>query len=214
MTEEQHRESGQAHTQIINYPFLSGVLVLDLVNTEVIVRGRRYDLLCSPEDVARWWQEALTHYPDREKVGEETPTTIWSLQLLDRIKLIRGAIRMLCTNLVEHQPLNQEALTVLNAMLAMGYPALDIVSEKELIPTYRTREADQGGILLPIALSAFHLLTQAEKHRLHKCKNDRCVLFFYDTTKSATRQWCSLECMNRARSSQHYQRIKSEKTRV
>jgi predicted RNA-binding Zn ribbon-like protein len=212
MVKEQHNEeSKQTHPPKVDFPFLSGMLALDLVNTEVIVRGRRYDLLCSPEDVARWWQEALMHHPDREKVGEETPTIMWSLPLLERIKLIRAAVRTLCSNLVEQQVLDQEALTVLNTMLAMGYPALDLVSKSELIPTYRTREAGQGAILLPIALSSFHLLAQAEKHRLHKCKNDRCILFFYDTTKSATRQWCSLECMNRARSLQHYQHIKAER---
>src|SRR5947199_2682606 len=35
---------------------------------------------------------------------------------------------------------------------------------------------------LPIALSALYLFTQAEHHRLHQCKNERCILFFYDTT--------------------------------
>jgi predicted RNA-binding Zn ribbon-like protein len=210
---EQHEESRQAHTHIMDYPFLSGVLALDLVNTEVIVRGRKYDLLCSPEDVARWWQEALTHHPDREKVKEETQGVEWSLPLLERIKRMRAAIRLLCTNLVEQQPLDQEALTVLNDILAMGYPSLDAVSEGEMVPIYRAREANQGAILLTIALSALHLFTQAEKHRLHHCKNDRCILFFYDTTKSATRQWCSLECMNRARSLQHYQHTKEERLR-
>jgi predicted RNA-binding Zn ribbon-like protein len=208
---EQHREIRHAHAQIMNYPFLSGVLALDLVNTEVIVRGRIYDLLCSSEDVESWWQEAIIHHPDREKVKQETQVIEWSLPLLERIKRIRAAIRTLCTNLVEQQPLDQEALSVLNAILAMGYPALDVVSKGEMVPIYRAREANQGTILLTIALSAFHLLTQAEKHRLHKCKNDRCILFFYDTTKSATRQWCSLECMNRARSLQHYQHIKEER---
>ncbi|MFL5652938.1 MAG: CGNR zinc finger domain-containing protein [Ktedonobacteraceae bacterium] len=55
------------------------------------------------------------------------------------------------------------------------------------------------------------LFTRAEKHRLHICKNERCILFFYDTTKSATHQWCSLECMNRARSLQHYRHVKEER---
>lgn len=208
--EQQHEESRQAHTPLMDYLFLSGVLALDLVNTEVIVRGRRYDLLSSPGDVARWWQEALTHHPDGEKVKGETQAIVWNLPLLERIKGVRAAIRTLCINMVERQPLDQEALTALNAILAMGYPALDVVSEQELVPVYRTREAEQGVVLLSIALSAFHLFTQAEKPRLHKCKNDRCILFFYDTTKSATRQWCSLECMNRARSLQHYRQVKQE----
>jgi predicted RNA-binding Zn ribbon-like protein len=208
---QQQGESRQRHTPMMDYLFLSGVLALDLVNTEVIIRGRRYDLLSSQEDVAHWWQEALPHHPDGEKVKAEAQAIVWSASLLERIKQIRAAVRTLCTNLVEQQQLDQEALTTLNALLAMGYPALDVVSGQEMVPVYCVRDAEQATVLLPIALSAFHLFTQAEKHRLHKCKNDRCILFFYDTTKSATRQWCSLECMNRARSLQHYQHLKEER---
>jgi predicted RNA-binding Zn ribbon-like protein len=205
---QQHGESRQRYTPMMDYLFLSGVLALDLVNTEVVVRGRRYDLLSSPEDGAHWWQEALRHHPDEEKVKGETQAIVWSSLLLERIKRVRAAIRTLCTNRVEQQAFDQEALTTLNAILAMGYPALDVISEQKMVPIYGTREADQGTILLPIALSAFHLFTQAEKPRLHKCKNDRCILFFYDTTKSATRKWCTLDCMNRARSLQHYRHVR------
>jgi len=187
---------------------VSGVLALDLVNTEVIVRGKRYDLFATPEDVAVWWQQARTHHPNAEA---NTDTVIWSAQLLERIKRVRAAIRTLCTNLVERQSLDVEALTTLNTILAMGYPALEAASGQEMIAVYRPRDDDQGAVLLPLALSALHLFTQAEKHRLHHCKNERCILFFYDTTKSATRQWCSLECMNRARSLQHYRHVKEER---
>lgn len=195
----------------MDYLFLSGVVALDFVNTEVLVRGKRRDLFATPEDVAHWWQQAFTHYPDGEKVKADTSAIVWSVQLLERVKQVRAAIRTLCTNLVEQQPVDGEALTTLNTILAMGYPALEAASGQEMVPIYRTHD-DQGAILLPIALSALHLFTHAEKHRLHKCNNERCILFFYDTTKSATRRWCSLECMNRARSLQHYRHVKEEQT--
>jgi predicted RNA-binding Zn ribbon-like protein len=194
----------------MDYLFLSGVLALDLVNTEVVVRGKRYDLFATPEDVAVWWQQARTHHPDAEHVRANTDTIIWSTQLLERIKRVRAAIRTLCTNLVEEQSFDVEALTTLNTILALGYPALEAASAQEMVAVYRLRDDEQGAILLPLALSALHLFTRAERHRLHQCKNERCILFFYDTTKSATRQWCSLECMNRARSLQHYRHIKEE----
>jgi len=118
MTEEQQNaESRQTRTPLMDYLFLSGVLALDLVNTEIIVRGRRYDLFSSPEDVARWWQEAVTHHPDGVKVKDETQAIVWGLPLQERIKGVRTAIRTLCTDLVEQQPLDQVALTVLNAVL-------------------------------------------------------------------------------------------------
>src|SRR5690348_12102161 len=195
----------------MDYLFLSGVLALDLVNTEVIVRGKRYDLFATPENVAVWWQQVRTHHPDAEHVRATTDTVIWSTQLLERIKRVRAAIRALCTNLVEEQSFDMEELTTLNAILAMGYPALEAASGQEMIAVYRPRDDEQGAILLPLALSALHLFTQTDHHRLHQCKNERCILFFYDTTKSATRQWCSLECMNRARSLEHYQHIKEER---
>jgi predicted RNA-binding Zn ribbon-like protein len=195
----------------MDYMFLSGVLALDLVNTEVVVRGKRRDLFATPEDVANWWPQALTHHPEGEKIKADMDAIVWSDQLLERIKRLRAAIRTLCTNLLEQQPVDREALTTLNTILAMGYPALEAAPGQEMVPIYRTRADDQGAVLLPIALSAFHLFTRAEKHRLHICKNERCILFFYDTTKSATRQWCSLECMNRARSLQHYRHVKEER---
>ena len=195
----------------MDYLFLSGVLALDLVNTEVVVRGKRRDLFATPEDVANWWPQALTHHPEGEKIKADMDAIVWSDQLLERITQLRAAIRTLCTNLLEQQPVDREGLTTLNTILAIGYHALEAAPGQEMIPIYRTRADDQGAVLLPIALSAFHLFTRAEKHRLHICKNERCILFFYDTTKSATRQWCSLECMNRARSLQHYRHVKEER---
>jgi len=194
-----------------DYLFLSGILALDFVNTEVVVRRKRRDLFTTPEDVADWWQQALMHHPDGQKVKADTDAIVWSTQLLEKIKRVRAAIRTLCTNLVGQQPFDGEALMVLNTILATGYPSLDVASGREMVPVYRIRENDQGAILLPIALSALHLFTQAEQHRLHHCKNGQCILFFYDTTKSATRQWCSLNCMNRARSLQHYRHVKEER---
>src|SRR5947208_6140895 len=141
----------------MDYMFLSGVLALDLVNTEVVVRGKRYDLFATPEDVADWWQQALTHHPEEGKVEAETPAIVWSAQLLERIKWVRAAIRTLCTNLVERQLLDGEALTTLNTILAMGYPALAAASGQEMIASYRTRQDDQAAVLLSIALSALHL---------------------------------------------------------
>ena len=195
----------------IDYLFLSGVLALDLVNTEVVVRGKSYDLLATPQDVAVWWQQACTHHPDAEQVRANTETVMWSAHLLEQIKRLRAATRTVCTNLVERQSVNVEALMTLNTILAMGSPALEVASGQKMIAVYRLRDDDQGALLLPLALSALQLFTQAEHYRLHQCKNERCILFFYDTTKSATRHWCSLACMNRARSLQQYRHLKEER---
>ena len=74
----------------------------------------------------------------------------------------------------------------------------------------RLRDPEKGSVLVPIALSALRLFTESDWRRLHQCKNDRCILFFYDTTKNGARRWCSPDCMNRARSIHQYQLAKKK----
>ena len=52
-------------------------------------------------------------------------------------------------------------------------------------------------------------LTRCFKYRLYPTTDQHTTLVqwagrIHDTTKSATRRWCSTACMNRARSHQHY----------
>ena len=193
--------------------FLSGSLALDLVNTEMVVRRKRQDVLTSPDALAQWWQEALLQHPEREYVEGETTVINWTSDLLEEVKRLRQGLRTLCTHLVEEQAATSEDLEGLNQILSLGYQAVQPTARGTLMAVYRVHDQPKGSILLPIALSAFRLLTEGERQRLHKCKNDRCILFFYDTTKSGTRQWCSLGCLNRSRSVSHYQQMKAQVSR-
>jgi predicted RNA-binding Zn ribbon-like protein len=99
---------------------------------------------------------------------------------------------------------------VLNDVLRTGYASLDFSRQGDVTPVFHTSDPRKGPILVPIALSALDLIQTGERKRLHECENDRCILFFYDTTKSATRRWCSLGCMDRARSSRRYRQAKQQ----
>jgi predicted RNA-binding Zn ribbon-like protein len=188
--------------------FLSGSLVLDLVNTEMIVRRKKQDLLSSPDDLAQWWQAALAHHPEHEEIAGDGTPFAWTVDLLEEVKRFRQSLRSLCSGLVEEQSTTQPDLTMLNQMLALGYQSAQATPQGEIIADYRVYDQQKGRVLLPLALSALRLLTEEERQRLHKCKNDRCILFFYDTSKGGTRQWCSLGCLNRSRSIRHYQQRK------
>jgi predicted RNA-binding Zn ribbon-like protein len=134
----------------------------------------------------------------------------WTPELLEDVIAFRTALRSVCTQVVEAHAVAEGDLEPLNQVLALGYPSLERTAEGGVIAVTRLRDAQNGPVLLPIALSALQLLASADWQRLHKCRNERCVLFFYDTTKSGTRQWCSLGCMNRHRSIQHYQATRRE----
>jgi predicted RNA-binding Zn ribbon-like protein len=187
--------------------FLSGSLALDLVNTEMIIRGKKHDVLASPEALAAWWMQAYKHHSESQSVVVEEPID-WTPELLTNVKAIRASVRQLASSVVQEQAVDEAVLEPLNAVLALGYPCMQKTEQGTIRQVMRSRDAMVGSVVLPIAVSAFHLFTEADWQRLHKCKNDRCILFFYDTTKSATRQWCSLGCMNRSRSAQHYKETK------
>lgn len=54
--------------------------------------------------------------------------------------------------------------------------------------------------VVPIAASFAKFIASADLTRVRKCRNPDCILFFYDTSKSGTRSWCSLDiCGNRMR---------------
>jgi len=183
-------------------------LVLDLINTETLDRGRRRDALSSPDALARWWGEACQRYPDQCLLGGVGEPPAWTGELLDAITSLRMALRALATQVVEQLAVKEEDLKPVNAILALSHAALEGTEQGNVKAVMRLHDLEKGSVVVPIAHSALQLLTEFDWRRLHQCKHDHCIVFFYDTTKSGTRRWCSPGCMNRARSSYRYQLIK------
>jgi len=198
----------QTHTTAHENLSLPGSLALDLINTEVLDRGKARDLLPSPDALAQWWEEACKDYPDECIIEGVGAPPEWTSELFESVKTLRMALRALLTQVIEQHAVAEENLKPLNAILALGYSALERTGQGNVKTVMRLRDPEQGSALVPIALSALRLFTELDWRRLHQCKHDRCIVFFYDTTKSGTRRWCSPDCMNRARSIQHYQRTK------
>lgn len=185
-----------------------GSLSLSVVNTEALDRGKKRDVLSSPDALARWWGEACRQYPDECVIEGAGEPTAWTRELLDAVQALRMALRTLLTHVVERHAVEEEDLEPVNAILAMGYTSLERTAQGYVKEVIHLRDPEKGRIVFPIALSALRFFTEADWRRLHQCKNDRCIVFFLDATKSGTRRWCSPGCMNRARSIQHYQLTK------
>src|SRR3954447_26744753 len=57
----------------------------------------------------------------------------------------------------------------------------------------------------PIARAAAELLVDTDLSRVRQCEN--CILHFYDTSKNASRRWCSMHlCGNRVKVAAYAQR--------
>jgi len=183
------------------FVFVGDSLALDLINTELIKRGSRCDLLESPADVADWWEQARQRHPASTHTVSLAGADAW---LLADIVALRSSLRRICDQLVSGQAAATADLDVINHLLAAGRHVLAPDPAGQISASYAVEGGQRTSLLFDLALAALELLTVFEPERLHRCNNERCILYFYDTTKSATRRWCSTACMNRARSHQHY----------
>jgi predicted RNA-binding Zn ribbon-like protein len=192
--------------------YIGDALALDAVNTERLVKGTRRDLLPSPDALAHWWHQAQPHYPilEMEQGTQEVPTA--DPGTLEAFKVLRTALRHLFEEVMAEREIHEEYLAPINDILKMGSQVL----EQAEPGTFQLRDhpgpQPQARILLPIVRSAIWLLTEGTRSRLRSCQNPRCRLFFYDRTRSATRQWCCLKCMDRARSARRYAQVKEQKS--
>jgi predicted RNA-binding Zn ribbon-like protein len=185
-------------------------LALKLINTETLDRGKHHDALSSLDALARWWSEMCQQHPDECIVEGAGEPAAWTSELLEAIKALRKALRALVTHVVQRQTVEAEDLEPVNDVLALGYSALERTEQGHVRAVMHLRDPEKGSVLVPIALSALRLFTESDWRRLHQCRHDRCIVFFYDMTKSGTRRWCSPVCMNRARSIRHYQLTKNK----
>jgi predicted RNA-binding Zn ribbon-like protein len=192
--------------------FVGDALALDVVNSERLIKGAHRDLLMSPEALAHWWRQAQQHYPtiEREQGDQEVPTV--DQGVLAAFKALRSALRRLFEEVMAESEIHEEDLTVLNDILKMGFQVLEQTEPGSFRLRDQPGAQPQARVLLPVVRSAIWLLTEGTRSRLHTCHNPRCHLFFYDQTRSATRQWCCLKCMDRARSAQRYQQVKEQRS--
>lgn len=190
------------------FVFLSGSLPLDLIDTEVAVRGKRYDLLAAPDDAMTWWRLAAANHPDAS-LGEIVAGE--AVQFLAALRALRTALRTMFSAIIDNQPMPPDAVAVLNRVLDSGWFQLSVSVAGSPRLERNVRDPGPDGRLFPIAWAAAELVTGGGLRRLHRCQNDRCVLLFYDETRSATRRWCSVACMDRARSRRRHRQQKAER---
>lgn len=184
------------------FVFRGGVVALELVNTEIAVRSKPQDLLGVPQDLTRWWDAVRERYP--VAVGE-VERGLATPALLAEAKHLRAALRRVCNTVTRAEAIAEDDQAIINQALSMARIALGGVPGQGLRQTYALVPGGSN-LLFQVALSAARLLTDTDLSRLHRCRNERCVLYFYDSTKSGTRQWCSVACLNRVRSSENYRR--------
>ncbi|MGP6158771.1 MAG: CGNR zinc finger domain-containing protein [Vulcanimicrobiaceae bacterium] len=122
---------------------------------------------------------------------------------------LRNAVRDVLAQLhmrrrVEHEPIER-----INGVMRMGLGHHAVVSDgRRWNVRFVHAEPGPASLLVPIAHSIAEIVADPRAHEaVRKCANEGCSLFFYDTSRTGRRRWCSMAaCGNRAKVAAHVQR--------
>ncbi|KAA0563512.1 CGNR zinc finger domain-containing protein [Bacillus sp. CH30_1T] len=192
-------------TETNKFPLISGHLSLDLVNTEIVRRGQRQDLLLSEEDFMDWLhviKEENSYWGDqlflkvKERIGQVL------LCILEMRTVLRGHFELI----TDEQSFPDQFIAYLEKTVEKA-PLTYKLLNKKLTPI---PVGDAEDALL--SLIAFDVLTLIETKKLSylkRCSNPDCVLLFID--ESGRRKWCSMKiCGNRKKVARFQQRKSNE----
>jgi predicted RNA-binding Zn ribbon-like protein len=157
---------------------------LDLLNTVWRQGGRTFDLLADPPGVSAWLDERDLRSPcSAEQLG---PALREGREAMRQALLARG------------QPAAQDAL---NALLARGHLRDRLGADG---PESVVQVDDERWRIAWLAAHDLIALLRHRPERIRRCANEDCVLWFLDTSRNATRRWCSMdECGNRSKVRRH-----------
>jgi predicted RNA-binding Zn ribbon-like protein len=187
---------------------------LDFINTQMIVRENPTDLLGGCEDLVAW----LVQASKVDKVQAVVVMTQWNHkdqeQLFEQGVMFRKTLREMVARIVARKSIPDSAVASINQILSRcpGYPQL-VYAKGRFERQFQSQAAQKEGLLAPLAEAASDLLCSGKLSLVKKCGNAACILYFYDTTKNHTRNWCSMQlCGNRIKVAAHYQRRRNNPT--
>lgn len=183
------------------FPLISNHLSLDLVNTEIVRRGIRHDLLKG--NFANWIQtmQKSGNLVD-EQFNKECVLSDGLNALLDLRKFLRCGFE----RIADGRHLDDQWVSHLEYLNEKAPLSFKLISGNLVpIPVGTSLNA----IVSLVAFDALRLYTTGDLQALRRCANPDCVLLFIDT--SGRRKWCSMKiCGNRMKVSRHNRRNVNE----
>ena len=119
---------------------------------------------------------------------------------------LRETIFRCCMAIASGDAVPDADLDALNHALAAAPPRRCLVRGTGAYAWAVDDMASPSSLLLaPILWSAADLLAHADRLRVRRCANDKCLWLFIDRSKAGSRRWCDMAaCGNRAKAQRHY----------
>lgn len=186
------------------FPLISGNLSLDLVNTELVRRGQRHDLLCSEEDLLEW-----LHLMDQETLFVNKKIILNAgekgSQVLQNVLEMRKVLREQFESVADGHSITEDFVVYLEKKIEQS-PFTYKLSGQHLIPVPVGEIEDV--LLSLIAYDTLTLIADNKLNYMKRCSNEDCVLLFLD--ESGRRKWCSMKICGNRKKAARFQSKKSE----
>ncbi len=176
---------------------------LDFANTLLAANGAPVEKLNAYDDLLHWL--VLTRLITREEqktLANGLSSTAKQNALLEQIRTFRGLWKNNLERLVAGKPVAPDFIEQINSFLShdLGWSVLTQETKTRTFHIHREQVPLDPAtkILALIANEIAQFLAAADLQYLRHCAGPDCVIYFYDTTKSHRRQWCSMAiCGNR-----------------
>jgi predicted RNA-binding Zn ribbon-like protein len=175
--------------------FIGGRLALDFVNSV-------------PSNAQLSWEQLIAFLESARIVTPERGGELLALSRSDRQateSLLRKAqrlavsLRLAFEAVLHRQRVARECIEPVNEFLRIteGHDEL-VYTDQEWEIQFVATESGLEWLLAAVARSAAEIIAEGPRARLRLCANPRCGLFFYDTSRTHRRRWCSMTvCGNR-----------------
>ena len=170
--------------------FDSGSFALDFAYTGAMGGNPAWERLHAPDDLTTWLRE---RFPVAVGVAR-------SRDLFDAISL-REAIGRMATSAAHGEPARAADIDLVNLYAATpDIPPSLVGGSRQAGRSVQT----VGQALSTIARDAVDLFDPANDGRIRACNGRDCAIVYLDTSRAATRRWCSMQrCGNRAKVRAH-----------
>jgi len=181
-----------------HFSFLGGRLALDFAN----------DLGPSPDFS---WDELLHFLLATEVISAERSAQLLSLPdgdphsastLLVKARRLHNALQLSFAAMLRGDLAPRAAVEPINEVLRITEGHDELISNSSNHSAWRVefvaREDGLDWLLAAIARSGAEIIAEGSAAPLRMCSNPACGLFFYDTSRTHRRRWCSMaRCGNR-----------------
>lgn len=175
--------------------FIGGRLALDFVNIVPLSNELSWDQLIE------FLESAGIVTPERggELLALNRSDPQAAESLLRKAQRLSAALRLAFDAVLHKQRVLREWIEPVNEILRITEGHDELVSaEQNWEIQFVASEGGLEWLLAAVARSAAEIVAEGPRARLRLCANPRCGLFFYDTSRTRRRRWCSMTvCGNR-----------------